>query len=65
MPVQENYNITSFTGVDVVNTSTGYVAYISQKKSITGTGISLKILTANNPKSPITYALSCRDINDN
>jgi hypothetical protein len=25
----------------------------------------LKILTANNPKSPITYALSCRDINDN
>jgi hypothetical protein len=59
-PVQE-----SGSGVDVVLTRSGYVAYMSQKKTISGTGTLLKVLTANNPKSSIAYALSCKDIIDN
>jgi hypothetical protein len=38
---------------------------MSQKKTISGTGTLLKVLTANNPKSSIAYALSCKDIIDN
>ncbi len=38
----------SFTGVDVANTSSGYLAIISNNYSISGTGISLRTL-------PISY----------
>ncbi|MDD2917281.1 MAG: fibrinogen-like YCDxxxxGGGW domain-containing protein, partial [Candidatus Gracilibacteria bacterium] len=59
-PIQE-----SGTGVDVVKTNSGYVAYMSQKKTISGTGSLLRILTANNRNGPITYIKSCKEIYDN
>src|ERR1035437_3402220 len=36
-PVQENYNVGSFTGVDVVNTSSGYIVVFGNRKSVSGT----------------------------
>jgi hypothetical protein len=46
-PVQELYNASSFTGVDVVNTNSGYLAYFSNKITISGTGIKLISIKAN------------------
>lgn len=43
-PVQELYNATTFTGVDVVNTATGYKAWFSSSESISGTGTALQSL---------------------
>jgi hypothetical protein len=39
IPLQTNYNASSFTGVDVVNTNSGYIAQLSNTDSISGTGL--------------------------
>ncbi|MFA6090252.1 MAG: LamG domain-containing protein, partial [Candidatus Gracilibacteria bacterium] len=41
-PVQEMYNASSFTGVDVVNTNSGYTAVFGKNNSVSGTGVILK-----------------------
>lgn len=56
-PIQENYSVGSFTGVDVVNTGSGYLAILSSKNIISGTGNNLKrleIIYPNNPKLDTT-----------
>ena len=40
-PVQENYSAGSFTGVDVVNTNTGYLAVFGNGYSVSGSGNTL------------------------
>jgi hypothetical protein len=63
-PVQELYNPSSFTGIDLVKTTTAYTVYVSQNKTISGTGSSLKVFSANNSKNSASYAQSCKEIND-
>jgi hypothetical protein len=36
------YNASSFTGVDVVNTNSGYTAVFGKNNSVSGTGVILK-----------------------
>jgi len=43
-PIQELYNTTTFTGVDIARTSSGYRAYFSKSDTIEGTGIILQNL---------------------
>jgi hypothetical protein len=43
-PVQERYDALSFTGLDIINTQTGYTAYFSSKNTLSGTGTKLAIL---------------------
>gem|GEM_PF-6384018 len=51
----------SFTGVDVVNTSTGYTAMIDNTNQITGTGSKLFLLTAIYPSKNPTSILISKD----
>ena len=46
-PVQEKYDVNAFTGVDVVNTNTGYTAVFSKTDTLSGSGNALVALKAS------------------
>jgi len=64
-PVQELYVANSFTGVDVVNTNSGYLAVFGNKGSdrVSGSGMVLVALQGTFPTGKI--AMSCKDYLDN
>jgi len=50
-PIQELYVANSFTGVDVVNTNSGYLAVFGKNNSVSGTGIVLSVVFSIGTKS--------------
>ncbi len=60
-PVQELLT-TTFTGVDVVNTSTGYTAVFSKNDSVSGSGNTLQVIISVMKKGKI--AASCKEYLD-